>query len=77
LKEGAVVAGAEAKAGTRFLEPFHVAVAAGQIAVYAMQNLQGSLAINAAKVGACFWRPDHCNALRIGIFDLLNYVEEA
>lgn len=40
IEEDAVVAAAETKAGKRRFELFHVAGAAGQIAIDAVQNLQ-------------------------------------
>ena len=54
IEEHPVVAAAEAEAGERRLELFHVAVAVGQVAVDAVQNLHGGLPLDGPEIGAGF-----------------------
>ena len=50
LEKDAVIAAAESKADHRRPELFHVAVARGEVAVDAVENVEGGLAVNGAEV---------------------------
>jgi hypothetical protein len=50
LEEKPVVAAAEAEAGLGRLELLHVAVAGGEVAVGAVEDVEGGLAVDAAQV---------------------------
>lgn len=51
IEEDAVVATAEPEAGERRLELFYVAGAVGQVAIHAVENLQGGFAVDGAEIG--------------------------
>ena len=57
LEEDAIVAATEAEARHGRLELLHITIAGGDIAVYAVENIESGLAINGAKVGAGIKRP--------------------
>jgi hypothetical protein len=54
IKEHTLVATVEPEAGERRLELFHVAGAAGQVTVYATENLHRGPAFDGAQIGASF-----------------------
>lgn len=55
IEEEAVVATSEPQAPERGLQFFHIAGAAGEIAVKAIENLHGGLAVDVAEIGAGLW----------------------
>lgn len=62
FKKQPVVAAAEPKASLRRLELLYVAVASSEVAVSAMKNIESSLAVDAAQIGAGFFGPTDGNA---------------
>ena len=57
LKEQTIIAAAESEAGLRWLELLHIAIARGKVAVGTVENVKGSLAVDAAQIGAGFIGP--------------------
>src|ERR1700677_2825274 len=59
IEEDPVVTAAEAEAGARRFEFFHIAGAVGEIAINAMENLHRGFAVDGAEVGTALRRPNH------------------
>jgi hypothetical protein len=52
IEEHAVVAAAEAESSAWWLELLYVAGAAGEVAIHAIENLQGGFAVDSTKISA-------------------------
>lgn len=66
-REEPVVAAAEAEVRAWRLQFLHVANAVGQVAVQAVENLHGGLAVDGAEIGAGFRGPDDGDSLGRGV----------
>jgi hypothetical protein len=56
VEQDALVATAEAESSEWRFEFFHSAVAAGKVMIDAIKNLDGRVALNGTKIGACLRR---------------------
>lgn len=65
LEEDAVVAAAEAEATLGRFKLLHVSVPGAEVAVDAVKDVDRRLAIDCAKISACFGRPENREARRI------------
>src|SRR6266545_2659807 len=68
IEEDAIIAAPDAKASPRWLKLLHVALAAGEISIDAMEDLQRCSAVDRPKIGASFWGPGNSNPLGSGVF---------
>jgi hypothetical protein len=64
LEEDAVVSAAEPEAGHGWLEFLHVAAAGGEVAVDAVEDVEGGLAVDGPEFGPCFDRPGNGKPVR-------------
>jgi hypothetical protein len=69
IEEQALISATQPKTGLRRFEPSYIARPVGQVAINAMENLQGSVALDCAQIGAAFRRPDDCDPLRVAGID--------
>src|SRR5205814_1822457 len=68
IEEHPIVATAETEAGQGCLELFHVAGAAGQVAIDTVENLHGGIPFDHPNICTGFRRPDDRDPLRRGFF---------
>src|SRR5271165_3663378 len=63
IEEDAVVAATQTEAGKRRLQFLYVARAGGEVAIEAVEGLDGGFSVDAAEIGAGFGRPTDRDAL--------------
>src|ERR1019366_2960721 len=70
-----VIATAETETSERRLELLYVAGAAGQVAIHAVENLQGGFAVDGAQISSCLRRPANRDPLGRGRLGHLSFTK--